>query len=74
MRCRGGGKGEVLYRIATKDQGAPVFKTCERCSGKGFASVPSTMVYKAILRGVPDLHVRTWTRNRKPFYEVLVNK
>ena len=73
-RCRCGGKGEVLDRIATKEQGAPVFKTCERCSGKGFAAVPSTVAYKAILRGVPDLHVRTWTRNWKPFYEALVNK
>ncbi|MFU0866416.1 antitermination protein [Kluyvera ascorbata] len=73
-RCRCGGKGEVLDRKATKEHGAPVFKTCERCSGKGFASVPSTVAYKAILRGVPDLHVRTWTRNWKPFYEALVNK
>ena len=73
-RCRCGGKGEVLDRKATKEHGAPVFKTCERCSGKGFASVPSTVAYKAILRCVPGLHVRTWTRNWKPFYEALVNK
>lgn len=73
-RCRCGGKGEVLDRKATKEHGAPVFKTCERCSGKGFASVPSTVAYKAIQRCVPDLHVRTWTRNWKPFYEALVNK
>ncbi|EED3357724.1 antitermination protein [Salmonella enterica subsp. enterica] len=72
-RCRCSGKGEVLDRIATKEQGAPVFKTCERCRGKGFAAVPSTVAYKAILRSVPDLHVRTWTRNWKPFLEVLVD-
>ena len=35
-RCRCGGKGEVLDRKATKERGAPVFKTCERCSGNGF--------------------------------------
>ncbi|WP_410261136.1 antitermination protein Q, partial [Klebsiella pneumoniae] len=35
-RCRCGGKGEVLDRKATKELGAPVFKTCERCSGNGF--------------------------------------
>ncbi|EKP2119610.1 hypothetical protein OFY73_005020, partial [Salmonella enterica] len=72
-RCRCGGKGEVLDRIATKERGAPVFKTCERCSGNGFSAVPSTAAYKVILKRVPDLHVRTWTRNWKPFLEVLVS-
>ncbi|EBI9418513.1 antitermination protein, partial [Salmonella enterica] len=72
-RCRCGGKGEVLDRIATKERGVPVFKTCERCSGNGFSPVPSTAAYKAILRRVPELHVRTWTRNWKPFLEALVN-
>lgn len=72
-RCRCGGKGEVLDRKATSERGAPVFKTCERCSGNGFSSVPSTAAYKAILKRVPDLHVRTWTRNWKPFMESLVD-
>ncbi|MCE1343667.1 antitermination protein [Enterobacter asburiae] len=72
-RCRCGGKGEVLDRKATSERGAPVFKTCERCSGNGFSAVPSTAAYKAILKRVPDLHVRTWTRNWKPFLEVLVD-
>ncbi|MBJ9352454.1 antitermination protein [Citrobacter koseri] len=72
-RCRCGGKGEVLDRKATKEHGAPVFKTCERCSGNGFSSVPSTAAYKAILKRVPELHVRTWTRNWKPFLGGLVD-
>ncbi|EEM1821119.1 antitermination protein [Salmonella enterica subsp. enterica] len=72
-RCRCGGKGEVLDRKATKECGAPVFKTCERCSGSGFSAVPSTAAHKAILKRLPDLHVRTWTRNWKPFLEALVN-
>ncbi|MEL2244204.1 antitermination protein [Leclercia adecarboxylata] len=71
-RCRCGGKGEVLDRKATSERGAPVFKTCERCSGNGFSAVPSTAAYKAILKRVPDLHVRTWTRNWKPFLDALV--
>ncbi|HHD2942214.1 antitermination protein [Enterobacter kobei] len=72
-RCRCGGKGEVLDRKATSERGAPVFKTCERCSGNGFSAVPSTAAYKVILKRVPDLHVRTWTRNWKPFLEELVS-
>ncbi|HAT2283656.1 TPA: antitermination protein [Citrobacter freundii] len=72
-RCRCGGKGEVLDRKATKERGAPVFKTCERCSGNGFSAVPSTAAHKAILMRLQDLHVRTWTRNWKPFLESLVD-
>lgn len=72
-RCRCGGKGEVLDRKATSECGAPVFKTCERCSGNGFSTVPSTAAHKAILKRLPDLHVRTWTRNWKPFLELLVS-
>ncbi|QGJ40958.1 antitermination protein [Citrobacter freundii] len=72
-RCRCGGKGEVLDRKATSERGAPVFKTCERCSGNGFSAISSATVHRAILKRVPDLHVRTWTRNWKPFMESLVD-
>jgi hypothetical protein len=34
--------------------GAPVYKTCERCSGNGFSTMPSTAAYKAILTLIPD--------------------
>ncbi|WP_142993004.1 antitermination protein Q, partial [Klebsiella pneumoniae] len=68
-----GGSGQVLDRKATKEQGAPVYKTCERCSGNGFSAMPSTAAYKAILTLIPDLHVRTWTRNWKPFCDALVD-
>ncbi|MBK6259181.1 antitermination protein [Citrobacter youngae] len=72
-RCRCGGKGEVLDRIATKERGAPVFKTCERCSGNGFSAVSSATVHRAILKRLPDLHQSSWSRNWKPFYEMLID-
>ncbi|HBR1133438.1 TPA: antitermination protein [Klebsiella quasipneumoniae subsp. similipneumoniae] len=72
-RCRCSGKGEVLDRKATKELGAPVFKTCERCSGNGFSVVPSATVHRAILKRLPDLHQSSWSRNWKPFYEGLVD-
>lgn len=72
-RCRCGGKGEVLDRVATKERGAPVFKTCERCSGNGFAAVSSATVHRAILKRLPDIHQSSWSRNWKPFYERLVD-
>ncbi|VGJ96376.1 antitermination protein [Klebsiella pneumoniae] len=73
-RCRCGGTGQVLDRKATKEQGAPVYKICERCSGNGFSTMPSTAAYKAILTLIPDLHIRTWTRNWKPFCDALVDQ
>ncbi|EAS1837194.1 antitermination protein [Salmonella enterica] len=72
-RCRCGGKGEVLDRIATKERGAPVFKTCERCSGEGYSRVSSATVHRAILKRLPDLHQSSWSRNWKTFYEMLVD-
>lgn len=72
-RCRCGGKGEVLDRMATKERGAPVFKTCERCSGEGYSRVSSATVHRAILKHLPDLHQSSWSRNWKPFYEMLVD-
>lgn len=72
-RCRCGGKGEVLDRKATKELGAPVFKTCECCSGNGFSVVPSATVHRATLKHLPDLHQSSWSRNWKPFYEGLVD-
>lgn len=72
-RCRCKGVGRVIDRKATKEQGAPVFKNCDRCAGRGFIATPSTAAYKAILAHIPDLHVRTWARNWKPFMERLVD-
>ena len=72
-RCRCGGKGEVLDRIATRERGAPVFKTCERCSGEGYSRVSSATVHRAIVKRLPDLHQSSWSRNWKPFYEMLVD-
>ncbi|HID4550752.1 TPA: antitermination protein [Enterobacter cloacae] len=72
-RCRCGGKGEVLDRKATSERGAPVFKTCERCSGNGFSAISSATVHRSILKRLPDLHQSSWSRNWKPFYEMLVD-
>ncbi|HBS7708317.1 MULTISPECIES: antitermination protein [Klebsiella pneumoniae complex] len=72
-RCRCGGTGQVLDRKATKEQGVPVYKTCERCSGNGFTSVKSANAHRAIQMHIPDLHQSSWSRNWKPFYEGLVD-
>lgn len=73
-RCRCKGRGKVLDETQTEQQGAPVFKDCPRCAGRGFKRVPSSVAYNAIKHVVPDLNERTWRRNWKPFFEALANK
>ncbi|QPB12007.1 antitermination protein Q [Providencia phage PSTCR3] len=73
-RCRCKGRGKVLDEAQTKLQGIPVFKLCDRCAGRGYKRVPSSIAYNAIKHLVPDLNERTWRRNWKPFYEKLTSK
>ncbi|EKT55775.1 antitermination protein [Providencia sneebia] len=73
-RCRCKGRGKVLDEAQTELQGAPVYKDCPRCAGKGFNRMPSSVAYNAIRHLVPDLNERTWRRNWKPFYEKLTSK
>ncbi|WP_129543388.1 antitermination protein [Serratia sp. 1D1416] len=74
-RCRNcKGTGKALDKEATKASGAPVVKDCERCGGKGFSRTPSSTAYKAITALLPELTQSSWSRNWKPFYEVLVDK
>ncbi|EDT1601608.1 antitermination protein [Salmonella enterica subsp. houtenae] len=63
---------EIVPTVCDACEGKGTISARCRCGGKGFSAVPSTAAYKAILKRVPDLHVRTWTRNWKPFLESLV--
>ena len=67
-RCRCKGRGKVYDEEQSESQGAPVFKDCPKCSGRGYKRVPSSVAYQAIKHLVPDLNERTWRRNWKPFY------
>ncbi|HGN0867332.1 TPA: antitermination protein [Providencia alcalifaciens] len=73
-RCRCKGRGKVLDEVQTELQGAPVYKDCSRCAGKGFNRVPSSLAFNAIKHLVPDLTQSSWSRNWKPFYEKLAGK
>jgi len=74
FRCRCNGTGRVRDLEASKHQGSPVDKECERCSGRGFKRSPGARAYRAISVLVPDLQERTWNRNWKPFFDKLVSK
>lgn len=73
-RCRCRGLGKVLDEEQSELQGAPVFRDCPKCSGRGYKRVPSSVAYQVIKHLVPDLNERTWRRNWKPFYESLTAK
>mgnify|MGYP001064782019 CR=1 FL=1 len=72
-RCRCGGRGVMQDRKASRERGIPVFKECQRCKGKGYSLVKASTVYKAILQHLPELHIRSWNRNWKIFYDLLVS-
>lgn len=73
-RCRCKGWGKVYDEEQSELQGAPVFKDCPKCSGRGYKRVPSSVAYNAIKHLVPELTQPTWSRNWKPFYESLTWK
>ncbi|ARF49636.1 antitermination protein [Pantoea stewartii] len=73
-RCRCNGTGRVRDLEASKRQGVPVDKECERCSSRGYRRLPSSMAYRSVALLVPDLTQSSWSRNWKPFFEMLVSK
>ncbi|MEQ4714724.1 antitermination protein [Providencia alcalifaciens] len=72
--CRCNGRGEVLDKKETEKQGVPVYKTCCKCSGRGYSRLPAEDVRREICDKVFDLPETSWRRNIKPFYEMLIQE
>lgn len=73
--CRCHGKGVVLDQDKTEQQGGvPAYKTCSKCSGRGYARLPAENVRRALMDSGIELSQPTWSRNWKPFYESLIEK
>lgn len=73
-RCRCNGTGRVRDLAESAQQGAPVERECERCSGRGYRRMPSSRAFQAVTLLLPDLTQSSWSRNWKPFFEKLVAK
>jgi len=73
-RCRCNGTGKVLSKVKRSDGWLAEEKDCDRCSGRGYSRVKPASVYRIISKRLPELQERTWNRNWKPFYELLVSK
>ncbi|MDN3813673.1 antitermination protein Q [Morganella morganii] len=72
--CRCNGRGEVLDKEESEKQGVPVYKTCPKCSGRGYSRLPAEDVRRAICESLFDIPETSWRRNLKPFYEALIQE
>ncbi|CQH41712.1 antitermination protein [Yersinia frederiksenii] len=72
--CRCHGKGKVLDQKKTELQGVPVMKDCDKCSSRGYARLPAETVRLFICENITEITQPTWSRNFKPFYEMLITK
>ncbi|MBQ0327187.1 antitermination protein [Providencia rettgeri] len=73
--CRCNGRGEVLSKIETRRNGGiPTYKTCCKCSGRGYSRLPAEDVRREICDKVFDIPETSWRRNLKPFYEMLIQE
>lgn len=72
--CRCNGRGEVMDKKETEKQGIPVYKTCCKCSGRGYSRLPAEDVRREICEKVFDLPETSWRRNIKPLYEMLIQE
>ncbi|WP_076707031.1 antitermination protein [Yersinia enterocolitica] len=72
--CRCNGKGAVVDKEKSEQQGVPVYKTCGKCSGRGYSRLKFSDVYEAIREHLPELASSTCYESFKPFYELLVTK
>ncbi|MFQ6282006.1 antitermination protein [Yersinia enterocolitica] len=72
--CRCNGKGTVVDKEKSEQQGIPVYKTCGKCSGRGYSRLPSSEACAALEEFVGEIPETTWRRNFKPMYESLISK
>ncbi len=72
--CRCNGKGTVVDKEKSEQQGIPVYKTCGKCSGRGYSRLKFADVYEAVREHLPELASSTCHESFKPLYELLVTK
>jgi len=70
--CRG--RGKVVSKELTDQQGVPVLADCKRCGGRGYERIPSTEAYAAVCLITDAISLDTWKKTVKPFYDLLITK
>lgn len=71
--CRCNGRCEVLDKAESKRQGVPVYKTCPKCSGRGYSRLKFTDVLEQINK-VVAIPKTSGYDNIKPIFEHLVEE
>lgn len=71
--CRCNGRGEVLDKVENERQGVPVYKTCPKCSGRGYSRLKFTDVLEQ-LNTVVVIPKTSGYDNIKPVFEHLVEE
>lgn len=73
--CQCNGKGVVLDKEKTiLQRGVPAYKTCSRCSGRGYARLLPDSVRQYINATIIEIPETTWRRSYKDFFESLVGE
>ncbi|EIZ3479465.1 antitermination protein [Escherichia coli] len=70
--CRG--RGVAVHREESEKQGVPVFRSCQRCAGRGYERLPSTEVFNAICCVTSLITRPSWEKTVKQFYDALVGQ
>lgn len=73
-RCRCKGRGKIVDKKQTLEQGVGVMKNCPYCAGRGYKRIPSAVAFNMIKHLIPELTQSSWSRNWKLFYQKLVDK
>ncbi|MEX5411259.1 antitermination protein [Atlantibacter subterranea] len=68
------GRGTAIDKKRSLLQGVPVQKICDRCNGKGFSRLPTTLARARVARLVPDMTDYQWYNGYADVINKLVTK
>ena len=68
------GRGTAIDKKRSLIHGVPVQKVCDRCNGKGFSRLPTTLARSRVARLVPDMTDYQWYNGYANVINKLVTK
>ncbi len=68
------GRGVAIDKKRSLLHGVPVQKVCDRCNGKGFSRLPTTLARARVARLVPDMTDYQWYNGYADVINKLVTK
>nr|WP_275452031.1 antitermination protein [Pantoea septica] len=68
------GRGESVNSMKTRLQGVPVYQHCQRCGGRGFERIASTVVFRAVCQVTQAISLDVWNKSVKQLLEFLTSE